>query len=164
MAYASAMKKALFGLLALSAVSTAAADSVGGYLGTGAGVYYRQDLTVNSSVRYALNLNAVNLFRGGSLALGGDVAYLGQIRTGASLAGFNPYYGLGLGAEVSLGSTTGLAVYPHGLLGLEYQITTPLSVFVEGSVGPYLSLGTSGGLGFDLLGFGARVGVNYTFR
>ncbi|BDP42753.1 hypothetical protein DAETH_27220 [Deinococcus aetherius] len=157
------MKKALFGLLALSAVSTAAADSVGGFIGTGAGVYYRNELTVNSSVRYALNLNAVNLFRGGSLALGGDVAYLGQIRSGATLAGFNPYYGLGLGADVSLGSNNYISVYPHGLLGLEYQVTTPLSIFVEGSVGPSLSIG-NGGLNFDFLGFGARVGVNYTFR
>ncbi|WP_102126390.1 hypothetical protein [Deinococcus planocerae] len=157
------MKKALFGLLALSAVSTAAADSVGGFLGTSSGLYYRQDLTVNSSVRYALNLDAVNLFRGGSLGIGGDVAYLGTIRSGANLAGFNPYYGLGLGASVSLGSNNAVAVYPHGLLGLEYQVTTPLSVFVEGSLGPSLAIG-DGGLGFNFLGFGARVGLNYNFR
>lgn len=162
MAYAHAMKKALLGLLALSAVSTAAADSVGGYLGTGAGVYYRNDLTATSSVRYALNLNAVNLFRGGSLGLGGDVAYLSAIQSGAALAGFNPYYGLGLGADVSLGSNNAVSVYPHALAGLEYQVTTPLSVFVEGSVGPSLALADGGiGLGF---GFGARVGVNYNFR
>lgn len=162
MAYALSMKKALLGLLALSAVSTAAADSVGGYVGTGAGVYYRQDLTTTSSVRYALNLNAVNLFRGGSLGLGGDVAYLNAIQSGAALAGFNPYYGLGLGADVSLGSSNEVSVYPHVLAGLEYQVTTPVSVFVEGSVGPYLGL-ADGGLNLGV-GFGARVGVNYTFR
>ncbi|WP_216321304.1 hypothetical protein [Deinococcus aestuarii] len=156
------MKKALLGLLALSAVSTAAADSVGGFLGTSSGVYYRNDLTVNSSVRYSLNLNAVNLFRGGSLGLGGDVAYLGQFPGGQALAGFNPYYGLGLGADISLGSNNQLYVYPHGLLGLEYQITTPISVFVEGSVGPYLGL-ADGGLDLGL-GYSARLGLNYTFR
>lgn len=162
MTYAFFMKKALLGLLALTAVSTAAADSVGGFIGTGAGVYYRNDLTATSSVRYALNLNAVNLFRGGSLGLGGDVAYLGQFPGGQTLAGFNPYYGLGLGADVSLGSNNELSVYPHGLLGLEYQITTPISVFVEGSVGPSLALADGGlDLGF---GYGARIGVNYTFR
>ncbi|MEF2278982.1 hypothetical protein V3W47_11800 [Deinococcus sp. YIM 134068] len=156
------MKKALLGLLALSAVSSAAADSVGGSIGTGLTVHYQTDLTSTSSIRYGLNLDALNLFRGGSLAIGGDVAYLGELNGSQALGPFDPYYGLGLGAYVSLGSSSGLVVYPNGILGLNFQVTTPLSVFVEGSAGPRIVVGT-GSTGIDF-GFGARVGVNYQFR
>jgi hypothetical protein len=162
MAYAFPMNKALLGLLALSAVSTAAADSVGGSIGTGLTLHYQSDLTSTSSIRYGLNLDALNLFRGGSLAIGGDVAYLGDLRGTQTLGPFNPYYGLGLGAYVSLGRSSGLEVYPNGILGLNFQVSTPLSVFVEGSAGPRIAVGT-GNTGVRF-GFGARVGVNYQVR
>lgn len=160
------MNKTLFGLLTLCAASSAAADSVGAYVGTGIGVFYRNGLDATSDVRVSLDLNAVNLFRGGALSLGGDVAYLRDIPSGANLGGvtgLNTYYGAGLGAYASLGSTTGVGLRPHALVGLEYQVTAPLNVFVEGSVGPLVLLST-GGSTFDLLSVGARLGVNYTFR
>lgn len=156
------MKNPLLSLLALtavSAVSTAAADSFGGYIGTSAGLYYQNDLTATSNLRYSIN--ALNLFRGGSIGVGGEVAYLRNFG-GASLGGLSPYYGLGLGASVSLGANLGISAYPHGLAGLRYNVTEPLAVFAEVNAGPTISLGTANtGLGF---GFGARLGVDYQFR
>jgi hypothetical protein len=153
------MKKALIGIALLAAASSASAASyVGGSIGTGLTVHLQNDLDATSAVRYGLNLDAINLFRGGSLAVGGDVAYLNDI-TDQDLGGLSPYYGLGLGAYVSLGSPTGVSVYPNGILGLKFQVSDPLSIFVEGSAGPSVSISSGGtGIGF---GFGARLGVNY---
>lgn len=152
------MKKTLFGLLALGAVSSAGADAVGGYIGTDAGLFYQSDLTATSAVRYGLNLNAVNLFRGGSLGLGGEVAYLNDL-SGQNLGGLNPYYGFGLGADVSLGGVTSVSVYPHALAGLRYDVAGPFSVFVEGNAGARVAVGNVG-TGVRL-GVGARIGLNY---
>ncbi|ANE42715.1 hypothetical protein [Deinococcus puniceus] len=153
------MKKALIGLALLAAASSAsAATYVGGSIGTGLTVHLQNDLDAASAVRYGLNLDAVSLFRGGSLAVGGDVAYLNDI-IGQDLGGLSPYYGLGLGAYVSLGSNNEISVYPNGILGLKFQVSDPLSVFVEGSAGPRVSIGGGQtGIGF---GFGARIGLNY---
>ncbi|WP_034386685.1 hypothetical protein [Deinococcus sp. YIM 77859] len=152
------MKKTLLGLLALSAVSSAAADAVGGYIGTDAGIYYRSELTADAAVRYGLNLSALNLFRGGSLALGGEVAYL-RNASNQNFGGLNPYYGFGLGVNASLGSVTGVSAYPHVLGGLAYNVGGPLGVFVEGNIGPAIALSNAGsGIG---LGAGVRLGVNY---
>lgn len=153
------MKKALIGLALLAAASSAsAATYVGGSIGTGLTVHLQNDLDATSAVRYGLNLDAVNLFRGGALALGGDVAYLNDI-SGQDLGGLSPYYGLGLGAYVSLGSPTGVSVYPNGILGLKFQVADPISIFVEGSAGPSVTISSAGtGIGF---GFGARIGLNY---
>lgn len=157
--YAAFMKKAILGLLALTAVSTAsAADYVGVSVGSGASIHYQRDLNSTSAMRYSLNLDAVG-FSFNTLSLGGSVDYLADIPGAGGMGGFVPYYGLGLGAGVALGGVTGVSVYPHGTLGLSYQVTDPLSVFVEGNAGPAVTVSTGGtGIGF---GFGARVGLNY---
>lgn len=155
------MRKALLGLAlaAAATTSTAAADKFGVHLGTSTGLQYVQDLSSASSLRYSLNLNALQLFRGGSVALGGDLAYLNEF--GGDMDGFTPYYGAGLGAYASVGSSTGLSVYPHGILGLNVALTEPFSVFLEGSLGASIGVGAVGGVS---LGYGARLGVNYRFR
>ncbi|WP_019585499.1 hypothetical protein [Deinococcus apachensis] len=152
------MKKALLGILALTAVSSAAADSFGGFVGLGAGgagLYYQ----TGSNLRFGLT--GLNLFRGGSIGVGGEVAYLNNF-SGLSLGGLTPYYGAGLGASVSVGANLGLSAYPHGLLGVRYNVTGPFNVFGEVNAGPTLGLSTANsGIGF---GFGARVGLDYQFR
>ncbi|GAA5534652.1 hypothetical protein E5F05_18620 [Deinococcus metallilatus] len=155
------MKKTLLGLLALTAVSSAAADSVGGHIGTTAGLHYQTDLTANSAVRYGLNLNALNLFRGGSVGLGGEVAYLRNAGS-QNFGGLNPYYGFGLGVGASVGSYTGVSAYPHVLGGLGYNVAGPVSIFVEGNVGPTIAI-SNGGSGIGL-GAGVRLGLNYQIR
>ncbi|WP_034352561.1 hypothetical protein [Deinococcus phoenicis] len=152
------MKTALLGLMALTAVSSASAASVGGYAGTDAGLYYQTDLSGTSAMRYSIN--ALNLFSGGSIGVGGEVAYLNNI-SGQSLGGLAPYYGLGLGAGVSLGSSTGVSLYPHGLLGLRYNVAGPFSVFAEGNAGVRVGIGTGGGV---RVGAGARIGLDYRIR
>lgn len=156
------MKKTLplgLALAAALATSTAGADRFGAHIGTSSGLQYVQDLPAGSALRYSLNLNAVRLFSGGSLAVGGDVAYLNPF--GGSQDGLSPYYGAGLGADVSLGNTTGFSVYPHGILGVNYALPAPFSLFLEGSAGANIGIGSNGGgVGF---GFGARLGVNYRF-
>ena len=157
------MKKTLLGLLALGAVAaapTAAAESVGGYVGTDAGVYYRSDLTADSAVRYGLNLSALKLFRNGVLSVGGEVAYTRNLADVGG--GLTPYYGFGLGLGASLGAVVGVAAYPHVLGGVSYNIAGPLSVFGEASVGPAIGISTAGS-GIDL-GYGARIGLNYNLR
>ncbi|GBF07460.1 hypothetical protein DAERI_140121 [Deinococcus aerius] len=156
------MKKALLGILALTAVSSAAADSFGGFAGFGAGgagLYYQTGSTTGSNLRFSLT--GLNLFRGGSIGVGGEVAYLNNF-SGLSLGGLDTYYGAGLGASVSVGANLGLTAYPHGLLGVRYNVTGPFNVFGEVNAGPTIGLSTgSSGLGF---GFGARIGVDYQFR
>lgn len=146
-------------LAAAATTSTAAADKFGVHVGTSDGLQYVQDLSSASSIRYSLNLDLVNLFSGGSLAVGGDVAYLNDF--GSDAGGFTPYYGAGLGAYVSIGTSTGVAVYPHGILGLNFALTDPFSVFLEGSLGARVGVGSATTFG---VGYGARLGVNYRFR
>ncbi|PNY81264.1 hypothetical protein CVO96_07575 [Deinococcus koreensis] len=156
-----AMRKMLI-LLALATAattSTAAADKFGAHIGTSNGLQYVQDLSSSNALRYSLNLDLINLFSGGSLAVGGDVAYLNDF--GGTTSGFAPYYGAGLGAYVSVGKSTGVSVYPHGIVGLNFDLTDPFSVFVEGSLGARIGVGSASSFG---LGYGARLGVNYRFR
>lgn len=154
------MKKALLGILALTA--SASADSFGAFLGLGAGgsgLYYQTGSAAGSNLRFGLT--GLNLFRGGSIGVGGEVAYLNSFG-GLGLGGLNPYYGAGLGASVSVGANLGLSAYPHGLLGVRYNVTGPFSVFGEVNAGPTIGLSTANsGLGF---GFGARLGVDYQLR
>ncbi|WP_291430104.1 hypothetical protein [Deinococcus sp.] len=155
------MKKTLLGLLAITAVSSAsAANYVGGSVGSGATLHYQTDLTGSSAMRYSLNLDATN-FNFNYLAVGGSVDYLGDFTgTGAALGGLTPYYGLGLGAGVALGNGGGVSLYPHGTLGLRYNVTDPLSIFVEGNVGPSISVGGTNASRVAV-GGGARIGLNY---
>ncbi len=155
------MKKVTLTLLALTAVSTAsAANYIGGSVGSGLSVHYQSDLTTNSALRYGLNLDAVN-FNFKALSVNASVDYLADFAGTGSLGGFTPYYGVGLSAGAGLGSNLGLSAYPHATLGLNYNISAPLSVFVEGNAGPYIRVGS--GANTTNIGFGstARIGLNY---
>ncbi|ACO44871.1 hypothetical protein DEDE109153_12745 [Deinococcus deserti] len=156
------MKKVLLGLMALTAASPAlAAGYVGGSVGSGASLHYQQDLTTNSAMRYSLNLESTG-FNFNTLTVGGSVDYLADIPSTSTLGGLTPYYGLGLGIGVAVGNTTGVMVYPHGNLGLRYQVSAPLSIFGEGNVGPSIVVSSAGtGIGF---GFGAKIGLNYRIQ
>lgn len=157
------MKKTILGLLAITAVSSASAASyVGGSVGSGATLHYQTDLTSSSAMRYGLNLDATNFnFNRDNVSIGGSVDYLGDfVGTGSALGGLTPYYGLGLGAGVVLGTGGGVSVYPHGTLGLRYNVTDPLSVFVEGNIGPRITVGGTNASN-TRLGSGARIGLNY---
>ncbi|PTA68894.1 hypothetical protein [Deinococcus arcticus] len=153
------MKKTLFGLLALSALSTAAAaTSVGASVGSGVSLHLQNDLTSSSAMRYSLNLNATN-FNFNRLSVGGSVDYLADFNANdAALGGLNPYYGIGLGAEVGLGAGSSISLTPQGTLGLRYNVTPPLSIFVEGSLGVKVTVGAGGGVA---PAGNARIGLNY---
>lgn len=151
------MKKTVFGLLALSALSSAsAANYVGGSIGTGGSLHYQQDRTATSAMRYSLDLAATGLSFN-NLRVGGSFDYLMNMpdQSGSALT---PYYGAGLGAYVSLGSATGVGLYPHALIGAKYNLSAPLSVFGEVNAGPYFAVGSSSVISF---GWGARLGLNY---
>lgn len=155
------MKKAALTLLALAAASTAsAANYVGGSVGSGLSVHYQNDLTSNSAIRYGLNLDAIN-FNFNALSVNASVDYLADFAAASSLGGFTPYYGVGLGAGAGLGSNVGLSVYPHATLGLRYNISAPLSVFVEGNAGAYVRVGSGANTTSVGLGSTARIGLNY---
>ncbi len=156
------MKKTLIGLLALSAISTAsAANYVGGSIGSGFSIHYQTDRTATSAMRYSLNLDATQ-FDFNQLTLGGSVDYLSNFGSQSLGSGISPYYGLGLGAGVGINDNsngTGVGIYPHGLVGLKYQISTPLSLFGEVNAGPDIQL-ASGDTHVDF-GYGLRIGINY---
>lgn len=160
-AYTRLMKKMLIGLTTLalaSAATPALADNYfGGSIGSGLTLHYQTDLSNASAIRYGLNLSFVGISSSG-LALGGGVDYLNDV-SGTNFGGLNPYYGFGLDAAVALGSSTGVAVYPHVLGGLSYNVSAPLSVFGELNAGPSIAIGGgTTGIGF---GYGARIGLNY---
>ncbi|MFK7602817.1 hypothetical protein ACI3L1_11460 [Deinococcus sp. SM5_A1] len=155
------MKKAALTILALAAVSTAsAATYVGGSIGSGLSVHYQSDLSSTSAIRYGLNLDAVN-FNFNALAVNATVDYLADFASIGSLGGFTPYYGVGLGAGAGLGSNLGLSVYPHATLGLRYNVTAPLSVFVEGNAGLNVRVGSGSNTTSTGFGSNARIGLNY---
>jgi hypothetical protein len=153
------IKTLLIGLttFALAASTASAANYLGGSVGSGVTLHYQTDLRASSAVRYGLNLTALN-FDFNSLSIGGGVDYLTPFQ-GQNFNGFGPYYGFGLDAGVYLNSAnSGVSIYPHGLLGLKYNINAPLSVFVEANAGLNIRVGSGGGAGF---GSGARIGLNY---
>ncbi len=153
------MKKMLLGVVALSALSTAsAANYVGGFIGTDAGVFYQNDMGPDSSMRYSLT--GLGLLSG-NVSVAGEVDYLKSV--GGTEGGLNPYVGAGLSAGVSLGGVTGVSLYPHALIGAKYNLNGPLSVFGELNAGYGFALASSGGTNVSGGGFGwgARVGVKY---
>ncbi|GGL96703.1 hypothetical protein [Deinococcus aerophilus] len=155
------MKKATLTLLALSAVSSAsAANYIGGSIGSGVTLQYQSDLTSNSAIRYGLNLDATN-FNFRALSVNGSVDYLADFAGVGPLGGFTPYYGVGLGVGAGIGENLGLSVYPHGTLGLRYNVTDPLSLFVEGNVGLQVQVGSGTNTTNVKLGSNARIGLNY---
>lgn len=158
-AYSQGMKKTLFGLVALTALSSASAASyVGGFIGSDGGVFYQKDVAPDASMRYSLT--GLGLFSK-SISVAGEADYLKSI--GGQEGALNPYFGGGLSVGVSLGSVSGISLYPHALVGAKYNLSGPLSVFGELNAGPAIGFATSSGgsgAGFGF-GWGARVGLKY---
>ena len=154
------MTKTLFRLtaLALASVSMAsAANYVGGSVGSGLSIHYKSDLTDTSAVRYGLDLSALN-FNFNQLSVGATVDYLNDL-SAQNFGGLSPYYGFGLGAGVGIGSFTGVAIYPHVLAGLKYNLVGgPISVFGEVNAGVGISVGSATSVG---IGTGVRIGLDY---
>lgn len=154
------MKTSLFygvGLALVLGTPAAHAASVGGFVGSDAGVYYQSNQP-GSSTRYGLT--GLGLFSQ-QVTVAGEVSSLRDF-AGTSPTTFGalvPYYGFGVGAGVSLGSSNNVTVYPHALLGLRYNTRSPLSVFGEVNAGPKASFGS--GSTNVTFGGGARVGVNF---
>ena len=132
------------------------AASVGGFVGSDAGVYYQSNQS-GYSTRYGLS--GLGLFSQ-QVTVAGEVASLRDFPSTApaTFGTLVPYYGFGLGAGISLGSGSNATVYPHALLGLRSNTRSPLSVFGELNAGPKASFGN--GATSVTFGGGARVGVN----
>lgn len=166
-----------FGLALLSSLSVAsAANYLGGSVSVKNGVgglnlHYKTDLNPGAKIRYALNLDVLNVNSYGT-ALGGDVAYLADLALqGGKRGPLSPYYGAGLGAVVYLGKhASAVGLYPHGLIGVRYNISSPLDVFGEVNAGPAVVFGgasvgnVSAGSSHFQFGWGARVGINYRLK
>lgn len=158
------MKKAiLVTVLASTVSSAAAADYVGFFLGGGlgnfgGGLHYQQDVSSASAMRYALTGLGLS---SGYFNIGGEVAYLTDLNGANGFGPLQPYYGLGLGAGVTLGETSAVGLYPHVLGGLRYNVaSTPLSVFGEINVGPNIAFTSAAGVDVRF-GLGGRLGINY---
>ncbi len=98
------MKTSLFQGAALALIlgtPTAQAASVGGFVGSDAGVYYQSNQP-GSSTRYGLT--GLGLFSQ-QVTVAGEVSSLRDFASTSSttFGGLVPYYGFGLGAGVSLG-------------------------------------------------------------
>jgi hypothetical protein len=175
------MKKILFGLtaLALASATSASADKVGGYL---LGAQYTQERSDGSAIRYGVGVPGLSVFGGfgAGVSLSGDVSYLRPLNTTASPAqavvnavpqvnAYDLYYGGSLGLSAAIGGGSGvvaggIGITPSALIGVEFNLTNPFSVFLEGSLGYTLSIGGSnvsgGGIGGGFAP-GIRLGVNY---
>jgi hypothetical protein len=94
---------------------------------------------------------------------GGDVAYMISKNALPAAPGFdlNWYFGAGAGVGFwAVSGFTGIYLFPHGLVGLEYQFPgMPFSAYGEGQLGVGIGLGDlAGWRGFGL-DFGGRVGI-----
>ncbi|MHA0035004.1 hypothetical protein [Deinococcus sp. PESE-13] len=152
------MKSSLFrmtGAALLLGLPAAHAASVGGFVGSDAGVYYQSNQP-GSSTRYGLT--GLGLFSQ-QVTVAGEVASLRDFPNNApnTFGSLTPYYGFGLGAGVSLGNSSSFSLYPHALLGLRYNTRAPLSVYGEVNAGARATIGGGTNIG---LGGGARIGVN----
>lgn len=148
----------VLGLGAAGMLGDAGAASVGGFVGTDAGVYYQSGRAANgSAVRYGLT--GLGLFSR-QVTVAGEAAYLQDFATTApnTFGTLTPYYGAGVGAGLALGASNAFTVYPHGILGLRYNTATPLSFFGELNAGVSARLGSASSFGFQA---GARLGLNY---
>ncbi len=157
------MKKVILATLCLTALSSAgASEKVGAYL---FGVQYQRDTNATDALRFGLGLPFAGVFAGGgAVALSGDAAFLRHTAPATELV--QPYYGGGLGLGTvfaTSGGTTagGVSLYPHVLGGANFNVTSQLSLFAEGSVGLDAWIGTGSAVTF---GYGVRLGVNYTIR
>jgi hypothetical protein len=166
------MKKFFLPVATLVLLSTAhASQKIGVFV---LGAQYERDLNASDSIRFGLGLPLAAVTNGGgALALSGDVAFLRH--KGSSTNTIQPYYGAALGLATVLGSDQNVAVggvvlYPNVLGGLNFNVTSTVSLFAEGSVGPQaifaaVSDGTNRASGTQIgLGYGVRLGMNYTLR
>jgi hypothetical protein len=157
----------LIGLSALALVSSAAADRyVGGSLGSGVSAHYQYDTASDSALRFGVNLTALG-FNFNTLSLGVGADYLKDFASAPGLSDLNPYYGFGLDAGLGLGSVNYVLLYPHGLVGVKYNLSaSPISLFGELSAGPAIAVGSA--LGTSIRGFSvginARIGLNYQLK
>ncbi|MFB9990678.1 hypothetical protein ACFFLM_01565 [Deinococcus oregonensis] len=178
------MKKTLFVLLALTTVSTAAADSLGLHAKYGRtfaanssgnftfGLDYTYDLDAQSAVRGGIDIDP-DLIGSGLFGLQGDVAYLRDF-DGVGDAMYNIYYGGSLGLGFATGSSSNVRVNlfevnPTALVGARYFLTPEFALNAEVNVGPDFLLLT-GSNGTDSasdtntsFGAGVRLGINYRF-
>jgi hypothetical protein len=71
------------------------------------------------------------------------------------------YYGLGAGAGFwSVGGSSGIYLFPHGLAGVEYRLPgVPFSAYAEAQVGVGVGLGDLAGWRSFAPDFSGRVGV-----
>lgn len=175
------MKKILFGLtaLGLAAATNASADKVGGYL---LGAQYTQERSDGSALRYGVGVPGLSVFSGfgAGVSLSGDVSYLRPLNTTSAPAqtvvnavaqvnAYDLYYGGSLGLSAALGGASGVVaggvgITPSALIGVEFNLTSPFSVFLEGSLGYTISFGGSNVSGAGVSGNfapGIRLGVNY---
>ena len=183
------MKKSILILLALSTVSTAAADSLGlsgafqkGFYradgeavdvdGSAAiGVSYTYDLDSVSSVRAELEL-LPNLYGSEKLGFGGEFTYLRSVfNDGAA----NVYVGGGLGlntvSETADGATVRLTgINPTALAGVNYAVAPGFAAYLELAGGVSFLRGSvsNGSASVSTSATGAfikpRIGVTYNLR
>lgn len=183
------MKKSLLTLLALTTVSTAAADSLGlsgafqkGFYraegesvefdGSAAiGVSYTYDLDSVSSVRAELEL-LPNLYGSDKLGFGGEFTYLRSVFNDGMA---NVYVGGGLGLNTVSDTMDGVTarltgVNPTALVGVNYAVAPGFAAYLElaGGASFLRASASSGGVSFSNSATGAfvkpRIGVTYNLR
>lgn len=159
--YTVLMNRFLLAFAALSLPTVAGAAAVGGFFGSDTGIFY---MTSRSDYGRALRLSLYGNIPSFNLAtlsnssgLGAGVDYLKDIRGTENLSPLRLYSGLGLNAVMTLGGEHHYGIYPHGLAGMEYNISSQLSAFFEGNAGPMIGFGDNK-TGFGLHA-GARVGI-----
>lgn len=166
------MRKFLLATTILATLSSAsAAQKIGAYL---FGVQFERDTTATDSTRLGLGLPiAMALDGGGLIGVSGDYSWLRH--TAPASQSVQPYYGAGLGLSALFGgdgnvSALGFGVYPNVLGGLNFNLADRLSLFTEASIGPRMAVvtATDGQASATQtqfgLGYGLRLGVNYTLR
>lgn len=155
------MKRLFLALAALSLPSVAGAAAVGGFAGSDAGVFYLTNRGEHGrALRFNLNAN-LSAFHldtlSNTFAVGGGVDYLHNLPGTDNFDPIRMYYGLGLSASMTLKSDHAYSLYPHGTLGMEYELSRNLTVFFEGNAGPVIGF-KDGKTGYGPQA-GARVGI-----
>ncbi|ULR40000.1 hypothetical protein [Thermus sp. NEB1569] len=122
------MKKVLWGLLGIAALSFGFGQS------PGVGFYSGYPTYIGLQYQSAnLRLGAGFGFRG----VAGDAAFIlakAPLPSSSGL-GMSWYYGLGLGASVYM-DASGFGVHPHALAGVEVQLPDPaINLYFEGQLG-----------------------------
>lgn len=158
------MKKTLFGLVALTALSSASAASYVGLSGGWpvSGIHYQTD-TAGGANRFTLGYG----FYGG---IEGSYERLFDMSNSSMSGGslnLQPYWGVGASLGVGLSSYYGglFSVGANGLVGAKMPFTPELSLFGELGVGANFWLGSNS---YYTGGFrpaiGGRLGFNYMLK